>query len=88
MPQKTFNIGEYSYYGRWKIEIKGEAIVVTGMDWYTRKVRQTDTFTKDDANNNRLWNHLESISTVHWADKMMAFVHKHVPKKEVGFHAW
>lgn len=80
MPQKTFNIGECSYYGRWKIEIKGDSIIVTGIDWDSRKVMQTDTFTLASVNNYELENHLTDISTVYYAEQMMKWVKKQLEK--------
>jgi hypothetical protein len=80
MPQKTFNIGERSYYGRWKIEVKGDRIIVTGMDWDTRKVEATREFTVEDAHSGDLEFYLTDISTCYHAGEMMKWVKKHIPE--------
>jgi len=76
MAKKTFNIGESSYFGRWQIEIKDETIVVRGIDWDSKEVRQIDTFTLSDIPNNRLSNHLIDMSTVYYGGQMMDWVRK------------
>ena len=88
MPQKTFNIGERSYYGRWKIEIKGEAIVVQGIDWETRKVEVERHFTTNDIGNYELENYLTDISTVYWAGEMMKWVKSKAEWKEPDSMSW
>ena len=86
MPQKTFNIGESSYYGRWKIIIKGNAITVQGIDWDTRKVERTDTFSTADIGNHGLEMHLSDMSTCYFAGEMMKWVRSKVDIKDQGGH--
>lgn len=81
--KKTFNIGEESYYGRWKIEIGKEAILVTGMDWDTRRIERQDSFTFADIPNGRLENHLWEMSTSYYASTMMEWVNEKVPPREI-----
>lgn len=78
MPKKTFNIGECSYHGRWKIEIEKKSIVVTGIDWDTKKEMETNTFMLEDVDNGKLETHLWSVSTSYWADTMMDWVREAV----------
>ena len=88
MPKKTFNIGECSYYGRWRIEIKKEEITLTGMDWDTRKVERVKKFTVADVHTGDMEYYIAAeVATSYWASMMLEWVNKHVPKKE-NAHAW
>jgi len=82
MPQKTFNIGESSYHGRWKIEVKGEKIIVQGIDWDTRKVEATKEFSFDDAYSHDLEWYLTEQSTSYYAGTMMEWVKEHIPEQK------
>ena len=82
MPQKTFDIGECSYYGRWKIEVKGKKIIVQGIDWDTRKVETTKEFSFDDAYSNELEGYLTEQSTSYYVGKMMEWVKDHIPEQK------
>jgi len=84
MTQKTFNIGESSYYGRWQVKIDGEKITVNGIDWDTRKIERTDKFTTDDIDNFNLERHLTEMSTCYYAGQIMEWVKSKVNWKQKG----
>lgn len=75
---KTFNIGEYSYYGRWKLVINfsKRLIYVYGIDWNTQFVNENRNFTFDE--DIQLREYLISVSTHYYGTTMMEWVNKNI----------
>ena len=49
MPTKLWKIGECASYGKWRATVKGNKLILEGIDWYTDKVEETMTFTNSDV---------------------------------------
>ena len=44
MASKTFKIGERAYFGIWKAEVLKNLVILTGIDYTTKKVETTKSF--------------------------------------------
>ena len=86
MATKLFKIGESSYYGKWRITIKGDNITVQGIDFKTNEVQEETSFTASEAED--LERLLTEVSTSYHADKMMEFVKKHINIPRKSYNMW
>jgi len=82
MKTKTFKIGERAYYGIWRVEVESEIIRFVGIDWDTKKVKDTKEFRYWKClipSQNYDWilpifDYAENISDYHHAEMMIDFV--------------
>jgi hypothetical protein len=76
MATKLFRIGECSYYGKWRLTVKGNTVQAEGIDFESGEVEESEEFViRDNVMDLRSVHiYLESVSNYGWADKMMKWV--------------
>lgn len=79
---KTFKIGEYSYYGKWRISINGTKITVQGIEWKSGEVKEERTFSTSSGNDLPMY--LTEMTTPYHSDKMMDWIKTQVEYKTPG----
>jgi len=77
---KTFKIGKYSNFGKWRLTLDGQTLRVQGIDWTTDKVLEDLTFHAQDFSNIETF--LVDNMTPYYAEKLMQWVN---PKHDQNF---
>jgi len=80
MATKLFKIGERAYYGKWRLTIKDNKVICTGIDYFDNVTMETEEFAVEPGLYRSLVLYLESVSTYYWAQKMVDWVESHLPK--------
>lgn len=87
MATKLFKIGEYSYYGKWRLTIKADVVNVQGIDWDTGKVCAERNFVAttgqslNTADSTPLDEYLTEMSTVYYGEEMMKWLKAELKKQ-------
>jgi hypothetical protein len=87
MATKLFKIGESAYYGKWRITIKSDKVICTGIDYFDNVVMEEETFDvkpgfMTERNLLPLLKYLESVSTFYWAEKMVDWIESKLKGKK------
>ena len=80
---KLFKIGEYAYYGKWRLTVYADgSIIIEGLDYNTNVLEDTKMYKKFDYH--EIFDFLEDVSTYYWAEQMIEWIQeqlKNLPNK-------
>ena len=76
---KTFKIGESCEGGILKVDISKGQIIITCMDWFTKKEIRKCYFREDDKQD--MERHLWDMTTSYYTDQVMKYIKENTSQK-------
>lgn len=86
MAKKQWKIGEYCEGGILSVEIKGKNVVISCLDWNTKKPVRICNFLDYEIND--MNNNLNDMTSSYYADKVLTWIKENIPKRAAGVNMW
>ena len=74
MKTKLFKIGEVANYGKWRMTLKGENVILDGIDYITNETQEIAVFQVGDYFQIQMY--LEKNMSYFYADKIVSLLKK------------